>query len=240
MAEAEKQGAQLIADARRTAEAEKARILAEAKAEADQEVQRARDALRDQVAALAVKWCGADPQGRDRSGTPCGPAERTEGAALGHGRTLHHRPSVRRGAVSGSRPKTGVPMRSTSGRDLVSRLGAVASDPDMARLMSDPRVTGDQIYSVFAGAVAGRRRKRTRHACAELRAHADRQRPAWARCPRSACSSRSSSTPRQGSAEAHITSAFAMNDSEVTDLVDRAREEVCGQAEAGRRGRCRT
>ena len=55
LAEAEKQAALVIADARRTAESEKARILAEAKAEADQEVQRARDALRDQVAALAVQ-----------------------------------------------------------------------------------------------------------------------------------------------------------------------------------------
>ena len=55
LAEAEKQANAVIAEARKTAEAEKARILAEAKAEADQEVQRARDALRDQVAALAVK-----------------------------------------------------------------------------------------------------------------------------------------------------------------------------------------
>jgi F-type H+-transporting ATPase subunit b len=55
LAEAEKQAAAVIADARKTAEAEKARILAEAKAEADQEVQRARDTLREQVAALAVK-----------------------------------------------------------------------------------------------------------------------------------------------------------------------------------------
>ena len=55
LAEAEKQGAALIVEARKSAEAEKTRILAEAKAEADQEVQRARDALRDQVAALAVQ-----------------------------------------------------------------------------------------------------------------------------------------------------------------------------------------
>ena len=55
LAEAEKQGAMLIAEARKSAEAEKARILAEAKAEAEQEVQRARDTLRDQVAALAVQ-----------------------------------------------------------------------------------------------------------------------------------------------------------------------------------------
>lgn len=55
LAEAERQGAAVIADARKSAEAEKARILAEAKAEADQEIQRARDALRDQVAVLAVQ-----------------------------------------------------------------------------------------------------------------------------------------------------------------------------------------
>ncbi len=55
LAEAEKQAANVITEARKTAEAEKARILAEAKAEAEQEVQRARDALRDQVAALAVQ-----------------------------------------------------------------------------------------------------------------------------------------------------------------------------------------
>lgn len=55
LAEAEKQAVQVIADARKTAEAEKARILSEAKAEADQEVQRAREALRDQVATLAVR-----------------------------------------------------------------------------------------------------------------------------------------------------------------------------------------
>lgn len=52
--EAEKQASMLIDEAKRTAEAEKARILAEAKAEAQQEMQRAREELRAQVAALAV------------------------------------------------------------------------------------------------------------------------------------------------------------------------------------------
>jgi F-type H+-transporting ATPase subunit b len=52
--EAEKQAAMVIEDAKKQAEHEKARILAEARAEAEQQVQRARDVLRDQVAALAV------------------------------------------------------------------------------------------------------------------------------------------------------------------------------------------
>jgi F-type H+-transporting ATPase subunit b len=53
--EAEKQGMMVIEDAKRQAEAEKARIVAEARAEAEQEMERARETLRDHVAALAVK-----------------------------------------------------------------------------------------------------------------------------------------------------------------------------------------
>ena len=55
LAEAEKQGSLLIEEAKKTAELEKARILAQAKAEAAQETQRAKDALRNAVAELAVK-----------------------------------------------------------------------------------------------------------------------------------------------------------------------------------------
>ena len=55
LADAEKQAAQVIEDAKKAAEAERARILAQAKAEAQQEAQRAKDALRDAVAELAVK-----------------------------------------------------------------------------------------------------------------------------------------------------------------------------------------
>ena len=54
LAEVEKQAAMVIDEAKKQAEAEKARILAEARAEAEQQVQRARDVLRDQVAGLAV------------------------------------------------------------------------------------------------------------------------------------------------------------------------------------------
>jgi len=55
MAEAEKQAAVLIDQARREGEAEKARIIAQAKQDAGQEVQRARESLRADVAVLAVK-----------------------------------------------------------------------------------------------------------------------------------------------------------------------------------------
>ncbi|AOB32945.1 ATP synthase subunit B [Bordetella sp. H567] len=55
MVEAEKQANQLLDQARRDAEAERARIVAQAKQDAELVVQRARDNLRDEVAALAVK-----------------------------------------------------------------------------------------------------------------------------------------------------------------------------------------
>ncbi len=53
--DAEKRAAALIEEAKRRAEEEGAKILAQAKADADQQVIRAREALRDQVAVLAVK-----------------------------------------------------------------------------------------------------------------------------------------------------------------------------------------
>src|SRR5690606_18815946 len=55
LAEAEKQANALIEQARHEAEAEKARIVAQAQQDAAQEVQRAREALRAEVAVLAVK-----------------------------------------------------------------------------------------------------------------------------------------------------------------------------------------
>lgn len=55
LADAEKQATALIEAARREAEAERARILAQAKQDAEQEIQRAREALRSSVADLAVK-----------------------------------------------------------------------------------------------------------------------------------------------------------------------------------------
>ena len=53
-ADAERQAAAIIDQARKDAESERARILAQAKADAEQEMARAKNALRDQVAALAV------------------------------------------------------------------------------------------------------------------------------------------------------------------------------------------
>lgn len=54
LAEAEKRAQQLIEDAKRRAEEEGAKIVAQARADAEQQVVKAREALRAQVAVLAV------------------------------------------------------------------------------------------------------------------------------------------------------------------------------------------
>ncbi len=55
LADAERLAQQIVEDAKARAAAEGARIVAAARVEAEQESLRARDALRDEVAALAVK-----------------------------------------------------------------------------------------------------------------------------------------------------------------------------------------
>ncbi|MBL0718709.1 F0F1 ATP synthase subunit B [Piscinibacter sp. Jin2] len=55
IADADKRALAIVEDAKRRAVEEAAKIVADAKAEADQQVVRAREALREQVAVLAVK-----------------------------------------------------------------------------------------------------------------------------------------------------------------------------------------
>lgn len=59
VANAEKRAAQIVEDAKVQAAAEAARISAQAKADVEQETNRAREALREQVAVLAVKGAEA-------------------------------------------------------------------------------------------------------------------------------------------------------------------------------------
>jgi len=55
LADAEKRAAAIVDEAKKRAEEEGAKIVAAAKAEAEQQATRAREALREQVAVLAVK-----------------------------------------------------------------------------------------------------------------------------------------------------------------------------------------
>jgi F-type H+-transporting ATPase subunit b len=59
LGDAEKRAAAIVEDAKRRAEEEGAKIVAQAKADAEQQVVRARETLREQVAVLAVKGAEA-------------------------------------------------------------------------------------------------------------------------------------------------------------------------------------
>lgn len=97
---------------------------------------------------------------------------------------------------------------------LVANMGAVASDPDMRRVLADPRVNADQVYGVFVGALGS---EPTTTAQNFIRTLIDNDRLGV--MPEIAAQFAALVDARQGSAEAHITSAFPMDDGEVADLV---------------------
>jgi len=101
--------------------------------------------------------------------------------------------------------------------DLVARMGAVAADPDMARIIDDPRVSGDQVQGVFAGALGDIDKDVTDRARNFVRTLIDNDRLSV--MPEVATQFALLVDAQQGSADAHITSAFAMDDRSVADLV---------------------
>jgi F-type H+-transporting ATPase subunit delta len=96
----------------------------------------------------------------------------------------------------------------------VASMGAVASDPDMIRIMNDPRVSPDQIYAVFVGALGSDIDTHAQNLVRTLIAN-DRLGAA----PEMATQFAKLVDAKQGSADAHITSAFAMDDADVSSLV---------------------
>ena len=97
---------------------------------------------------------------------------------------------------------------------LVSNMSAVAADPDMRRVMGDPRVSGDQIYGVFMGAVST---EPSAFAQNFVRTLIENDRLSV--MPEIGAQFALLVDAKQGVAEAHITSAFAMDERDVADLV---------------------
>ncbi len=97
---------------------------------------------------------------------------------------------------------------------LVGNMGVVASDPDMQRVLSDPRVTGDQVYGVFVGALDSEPKTFAQNF---VRTLIDNDR--LGAMPEIATQFGLLVDAKQGSAEAKITSAFPMSDGDVADLV---------------------
>ena len=97
---------------------------------------------------------------------------------------------------------------------LVADMGAVASDADMQRVLADPRVTGDQVYAVFVGALGGEIATPAQNF---VRTLIDNDRLGV--MPTIATQFALLADAKEGSAEAKISSAFPMNDVDVKDLV---------------------
>ena len=102
--------------------------------------------------------------------------------------------------------------------ELVKNMSAVAADPDMRRVMSDPRVSDGQVYSVFMGAITGGPNfEPSTFAQNFVKTLIDNDRLSV--MPEIGDQFAKLVDARQGSAEAHITSAFAMDERDVSDLV---------------------
>jgi F-type H+-transporting ATPase subunit delta len=97
--------------------------------------------------------------------------------------------------------------------DLVNQMGAVAADPDMARVIADPRFTGDQIYAVFVGALG----ELDGHAQNFVRALIENDRLGV--MPEVATQFKQLLGAKEGVADAQITSAFPMDEHTVSALV---------------------
>jgi F-type H+-transporting ATPase subunit delta len=96
----------------------------------------------------------------------------------------------------------------------IERLVAVAVDPDLRQLIGDPRVTPDQLYDVFTAALGKKPDAKVENLVRTLIAN-DR----LGLMPEIGAQFVQLVDAKQGSAEAEITSAFAMGESDVKSLV---------------------
>ncbi len=97
---------------------------------------------------------------------------------------------------------------------LVSNISAVAADPDMRRVMSDPRVSGGQVYAVLMGAVSS---EPSTFAQNFVRTLIENDRLSV--MPEIGAQFAKLVDAKRGSADVLITSAFAMDEREVSELV---------------------
>jgi F-type H+-transporting ATPase subunit delta len=96
----------------------------------------------------------------------------------------------------------------------VANLSTIAADPAMQQLIGDPRVTPAQVYDVFAAALGAKPAQKVENFVRTLIAN-DR----LALMPEVATQFARLVDAMQGSAEAAISSAFAMSDEDVQGLV---------------------
>ncbi|HEX4354083.1 MAG TPA: F0F1 ATP synthase subunit delta [Polyangiales bacterium] len=96
----------------------------------------------------------------------------------------------------------------------IANLAVVTADPAMRQLVGDPRVAPEQLYGVVAGSLGGSLDPKVENFVRTLIAN-DR----LGVMPEVGAQFARLVDEKAGSAEAEITSAFAMNDADVKDLV---------------------
>ena len=98
--------------------------------------------------------------------------------------------------------------------DLLAELAAVADRPEMRALVSNPKITADQLYGVFAGVVKSPLNQQGQNF---LRLLIENSRVDA--LPEMAAQFAVLKNAEEGKADAEITSAFALTDAQVAELV---------------------
>jgi F-type H+-transporting ATPase subunit delta len=98
--------------------------------------------------------------------------------------------------------------------DLVNAMAALAANPEMLAAMSNPRVTEEQLYAVFTGVLDRPLAAQAQNLVRTLISNGR-----LAVLPDIATQFHALKNAREGSADAHIYSAFAMSDEDVKRLV---------------------
>ena len=187
------------------------RILQSAKGDIAQEVERAKASLREQVAALAVagaeKILRREVDAKGPSGHPEEPGGRPVSADMAENSTIA-RPyahALYDVAAAGDLNAWGT---------LVEKMAALAANPEMRSAISNPKLTAQQLFEVFSGVLQAPLTGEEKNLVETLIAN-----NRLALLPEIAAQFHDLKNEREGSADAHIFSAFAMSDAEVNNLV---------------------
>ena len=144
----------MIEEAKNAAREEGNREKAAAKAEIEQEVSRAREALRDTGCRAGGSGRGKNPAARSRRENPCRSAAGSAGGAVE--RNMAETVTIARPYAEAAFKLAHEQNRLEPWSQMLGLLELVAQDADVARCLSDPNVSAQQLESLVLG-VCGER-----------------------------------------------------------------------------------
>jgi F-type H+-transporting ATPase subunit delta len=210
IAAAEKRAAAIVEEAKLAAKTEGDRIIAGARSEVQQEATQLRDALRHQVAALAV--AGAEKILRREVDT------KVHESMLSDSRGSSETSMAELSTIARPYAEAAFSAAADAGTlnawaDTLDSLAMFAGSEDMNNVVSDPRVSSSQQVELFAALVPGID-PAMRNFLVALAEH--NRFPAL---PEIARQFHDLKAAREGSAEAHVTAAFPLDDAALARLV---------------------